>query len=111
MESLVVIGFGVSTGLGTSKVVVLWFSMGFGALKVVGVQFLTGFRVSKFGGVWVACCWFWGFDGFCGVESGSFDGFCMLTWHDCGWRRRRGVICVDFTAINLHEAVSWQANR
>ena len=33
-----------------------------------------------------------------------FDGFgsvCMLTWHGCVWRQRRGVVCVDFAAIGL----------
>lgn len=37
---LVVVGFGVSIGFGTSKAVMLWFLMGFGPFgvsKVVGV--------------------------------------------------------------------------
>ena len=40
----------------------------------------------------------------------SVSGVCVLTWHGCGWRQRRGVVCVDFAAIDSHGAVTWQAN-
>jgi len=78
---LVVVGFGVATGFGTSKVVGvrLWGCLG-------GLSLVLGYRWLLRGGGWR-------FDGFGGV--------CMLTWHGCGWRRRRGVVSVDFAAIGL----------
>ena len=102
---LVVIGFGDLTGFGMLKVVVLQFSMAFGVSKVVGVQIWGGLGCLSFilGFRWLSRDRGWQFDG--------FDSVCMLTWHGCGWRRRRGVACVDFTVIDSHGAVMWQVNR
>jgi len=100
-----------------------------------GVRDVEGGCAVVFDGVWgIDGGWGAVFDGVRGVEGGwnadlgavgllgvgsgvstafawRFDGFCVLTWHGCGWRRRRGVVCVDFAAIDSHGAVTWQVVR
>ena len=73
---LVVVGFGDSTGFGTSKVVVPRFLTGFGASKVVGVRFSMGFGASKVVGGRI-----WGWLGCLSLVL----GFCRLS-RGGGWR-------------------------